>query len=434
MSKRYISLFLLFTLVISILCVSAFGNNEKSFVAAFSKIDKIGATICFKQEDFTANIINNNTLDAIIISELPSSGRLLFVEQELNVGDIVDFENIDKLTFVSDIDNEIVDIFKVFPVFSKTGTEKEAVSITVQLTDRQNYAPVAVNRQYKTYVNVDFKGDFSAVDSDGEECIFSIKQEPKKGKVSISGKSFLYQPINGKTGKDTFEYIATDSAGNISNVAKITIDIIKPASKQTFIYNDMLDSRAHFAALYLREEGILIGETFGEENFFYPDTPVTRAQFIALVASVSDMALPTVAVGTGLSDNDDIPKWAVPYVAAAINCGVISGENVEDGNKVFRANDYITRAEAAAILDRAIGLNDDNRVMSFSDSELVPVWAEQSLVNTTSNGIVSVFEDNTVRAESHVSREDAASMLYESICFIEKQNKSKGFWEKLFGK
>jgi hypothetical protein len=119
-------------------------------------------------------------------------------------------------------------------------------------------------------------------------------------------------------------------------------------------------------------------------------------------------------------------------VAAAINCGVISGESCEDGNKVFRANDPITRAEAASIMDKAMKLASDGRKMTFDDTDNIPAWAEQSIVNTTAAGILSVFDDNTVRASEYVTREDAAIMLHKAVCHVQKKTKETGLLAGLF--
>jgi len=431
-SKKLFVLTLAALLVFAtVFSISVLGNSEQSVVSAFSKKDKIGDVVTFSESDFTSGIKGSNTLDAIVIAELPESGNLLVGGNAIKSGDVVYTSDLNNMIYSSDANGEVTDEFKIIPVFSKTGSAEEVV-ITLSLTDRINYAPVAVNASFKTYANVKLNGTFTAVDTDGDVCVYTITKEPKKGTILVDGKNFEYEPKGGKSGKDSFEFTATDKYGNVSNAAKITIEIVKSPAKESFSYSDMMDSEAHFAALYLREKGIMIGETFGEENFFYPETPVTRAQFIALVAAVSDMALPTVSVGTGLSDNDNTPNWARPYVAAAINCGVICGENSNDGNKVFRANDYITRAEAAAILDRAMGLSNENRIMTFADSDTVPAWAEQSLINTTVNGIISVYDDNTIKADSSVTREDVAKMLYETICYNENKNDAKSFWDKLF--
>ena len=204
----------------------------------------------------------------------------------------------------------------------------------------------------------------------------------------------------------------------------VTVDVQKRANKETFVYTDMSESPAHYASLSLRDAGILCGETIGGENFLYPDKQVTRAEFVALVAAVTELALPTASVGTGLSDNEAIPAWAQPYVAAAITSGVIYGEQDGSGNRVFRADDAITRGEAAAIIDRALDLPDDGREMAFADTANVPAWAAQYMVNTTAAEVMPVFSDNTVRCDTSVTRADAVQILCSVLEYQEAQKPS----------
>jgi len=120
-------------------------------------------------------------------------------------------------------------------------------------------------------------------------------------------------------------------------------------------------------------------------------------------------------------------------VAAALNCGVICGEAAADGNRGFRAGDGITRAEAASIIDRALELTDDGRIPTFRDTAALPQWATQSVINTTAAGIVSVFSDNTVRADSTVTRGDAVDMLYQMLQFRQNNADDGGSFLGIFG-
>ena len=432
MRKSFKSLFILISLIfVMVGGLKSFGN-EKVYVTAFSKSETIGNEICFSESDFSNSVYGNDKIAEIKIFELPTSGKLKLNDLELKQGEYINVSDLNNLKYCYDKAEKIEDRFGIIPVFYKSGTSDDLVYISLYLSDKENFTPVAVNSDYKTYSGVQIKGKLNVIDFDDDNCVYKIIKSPKKGYVSIVGDSFVYVPKEGKHGKDYFEYKVTDSYGNTSNTAKITIEILKRSSKDSFSYCDMIDSEAHFEALYLREKGIMVGETFGEENFFYPEAFITRAQFVALVASVSDIAIPSVSVGTGLSDNEDIPVWARDYIAAAINCGVINGENDEEGNKVFRANDYITRAEAAAILDRALELADDNRKLNCSDVDSVPTWAEQSLINTTSSSLISLYDDNTIKANQNVTREDAAKMLYQSIIYSDNKNETQSFWGKLF--
>lgn len=426
---------LLSVLVAVTMCMAAFtpsmalfGKSEaQPAVSAFAKSDTQGALITFSEEDFTSRVSGSEKLDAIVISALPENGALRLAGRTLERGEAIGVASLNTLCYVpEDEAGEVFTTFSFLPVFSKSGASGEEVRVSINLSAQPNSAPIAQDVEYETYVNVRLCAPLKATDADGDPVSFQITSQPSRGTVEIKGQGFAYTPAEGKTGKDSFTYTATDERGNVSKPATVSITINKRPAKETFQYDDMQDSRAHYAALRLRDEGILIGETIGESNFLYPDKTVSRAEFVALVASVTELSLPTASVGTGLSDNSEIPTWAQPYVAAAIHTGIVIGEATETGNRVFRAQDGITRAEAASIINRALSLAADGRGLQFSDSAEVPQWAAQSVINTTFAQIVPVFGDNTVRASSSVTREDAAQMLYQMLCYQEAQTSTGG--------
>lgn len=57
---------------------------------------------------------------------------------------------------------------------------------------------------------------------------------------------------------------------------------------------------------------------------------------------------------TNFSDNEDIPKWAKGAVEALRKLGIVSGR----GGNQFVPNDTATRAEAAVILLRMLGVRE----------------------------------------------------------------------------
>lgn len=410
-----------------------FGKKDTiSAVAAFGKSDVTGNTISFTAQDFSTRVSGKEKLSAIVISNLPECGILRLAGRELLRGEAIELEQLSTLCYVPAED--MIDVhtsFDFIPVFSKSGAAAEAVTVSLNLSETANSAPIAHDISLPTYAGVTLCGSLNATDADGDACTFDIVTAPKRGTAEITDCNFSYTPTDGKTGKDSFEYTATDAYGNVSGTATVTIDVQKRAGKDTFVYTDMADSAAHYSALKLRDADILCGETIGNESFLYPAKPVTRAEFVALVAAVTELALPTASVGTGLSDNDTIPVWAQPYVAAAITSGVVVGEQDGSGNRIFRAEDSITRAEAAAIIDRALDLPDDGREMAFSDTETVPAWAAQYVVNVTAAQVLPVFSDNTVRCNTAVTREDAVQMIYQMLEYQEN-NKPSGLFG-LFG-
>ena len=89
------------------------------------------------------------------------------------------------------------------------------------------------------------------------------------------------------------------------------------------IRDSMKSNPSHYAALMLREHGVMTGETLGETNLFYPQNQVGRGEFLVALFSAAglDESLPH-CVNTGLDNDTEIPVWLKPYVAVAIERGI----------------------------------------------------------------------------------------------------------------
>ena len=292
-------------------------------------------------------------------------------------------------------------------------------------------APVAVDASFKTYSGVSVKGALRA--SDRGEFVFNVKSRPKKGELTLENEVFEYTPKEGKSGKDRFTFTVTDEKGRESLPATVEIEIIKRGAKDSFSYCDMEGDPAHYSALFLKYKGIMSGESFGKDNFFYPDREVTRAQFVAMTAAALNMPVPASNIGTGMADDEDVPAWARSSVAAAIDAGAVYGEKGKDGNRVFRPNDGITVAEAASVLDRALGLAPDGREVFFSDKDLIPSWAARSVVNAFSCGLIGTDADNAVNPYKTVTRAEAAKMFCAALELKREPASGKRVFAVLFG-
>ena len=387
---------------------------DQPAVSAFAKSDQQSCVICFTREDFLSRTRGKEELSSIVIASLPEEGSLCLAGRPLQCGEAVSTDMLSALAYFPGSDQELHTRFSFLPVFSESGAGETAVTVSLNSSDRQNSPPVAVDLHYETYADLTLCGTLKAVDPDGDPCSFEIISQGRRGTAEITETGFRYQ-AGGKSGRDSFTYVAVDPCGERSAEATVTVTVSKRAAKECFTYTDMAESTCHYAALKLREAGVFSGETLGAEAFFCPDKPVTRAEFLALAASVSELPLPTAAVSTGLADDEDIPVWAQSYVAAAISVGAVEGERDGLGNRVFSASRPITRGEAAAILTRLLALPRDGRQSAFADSESIPDWAAQPLCSANAAGILPVFADGTIRCSQVVTREDAAVMLYQAL-------------------
>lgn len=279
-----------------------------------------------------------------------------------------------------------------------------------------NSAPIAENLELETYRGVSLGGNLAAVDPDGDDVSFEITTEPVKGTIELQDDgSFVYTPADGKRGKDYFGYKAIDSSGNYSQEATVIISIKKQKTKVT--YSDMSGDGAEYAAVTLAEEGVFIGQCLAGDYVFSPSAPVTREEFLAMCMKVSGAEILSGVKTTGFADDGAISAWAKPYVSTALKSGLITGCAGSDAGAVFEPDRYITAAEAAVMLDKALGLT--NAVATwFAYEDAVPAWAAQSAANVTSCGLapygLSFEADSLTRAE-------AAEMLVGAIKLMENR-------------
>ena len=268
-----------------------------------------------------------------------------------------------------------------------------------------NTAPVAENQELQTYRGVSVGGRLSASDPDGGAVSFVITTKPVKGSVDLDDDGrFVYTPADGKRGKDYFGYQAVDADGDRSQEATVIIRIEKQKSK--VCYSDLEGSGSEYAAVRLAEADVFCGRTFAGIYVFDPDTPVTREEFLAMCMKVSGGEPLRGIRSTGFADDADIAVWAKPYVGSALRSGVISGYS-ESGGAVFAPERDISVAEAAVMLDRAVGLTDAVAAW-YEFGDAVPAWARQSAANVSACGILPY---GCRVSDAVLTRAQAAEML-----------------------
>ncbi len=391
-------------------------------VQTFAKSAGTGDIVTFSPGDFESRAAGGR-LHSIVLSELPDPGCgiLRLAGRGVAHGESIGLDSLGALSFVPLADGEVHTGFSFLPVFSDAGLTGDSVRVSLNLSDTENSAPIARDLHFETYPDLPLYAAFSALDPEGDGCTCALLREPKHGTAALTGTGFCYTP-DGRTGTDSFTYQAIDAFGNPSPPASVSIDVLKRPAGSKITYTDMTQSSAHYPAIRLAEAGVLTGERIGSESFLKPGLPVTRAEFVALVSSVVELPLPTAAVGTGLADNEAIPVWAQPYVAAAVNSGVIYGQREADGNHIFRAGDSVTRAEAASILQRAARMTIDSRTLTFADADAVPDWAAQAVATVSAASMMEPFPDGTIRPADAVTREEAVKMLYAAMRYLAQRD------------
>lgn len=275
--------------------------------------------------------------------------------------------------------------------------------------------PVVRDLEIRTYRDIPYEAQFLASDSEGDDMTFAVVEEPKKGEVTIDGVNFVYTPKKGITGGDSFTYAATDSAGNVSTPATVTVTIEK--SKSGVVYSDTEGCKAAAAAQELAEIGVFTGKKLGDQYYFEPDRAVSRSEFLALVLETAGHEVTDVTM-TGFCDDEAIPTWAKAYASAGVAQGIIQGKTTAEG-AAFRGEEAITFNEAATMLDRVLDLGDVDLDVWYADREAVPSWAAQAVGNMEALSVLSVGSFGSQTMEQTVTRADAAQMLSAAKTLLE---------------
>ena len=366
-------------------------KEEVPAVADFTKNGLVGDTIAFSPQDFAVESGADAVLSHITLVSLPDpgAGSLTMGGQALTVGTVIDATALSGLAFQS----------------------SPAPTVTLYLLTAANEAPIARNMDLSTYRNVAITGYFDAVDGEGDTLTFQLTDTPARGSVELSedgSARFVYTPYENKTGKDSFTYVAIDSAGNTSPEARVTIRIDKPDTKVD--YADLDGSPAHKAALRLAEEDIFVGEYRNGQFFFDPDQAVSRAEFLSLAMAAAGLEPMEDVTVTGFSDDEAIPTWAKGCVSSALSAGVIQGSRDGSGAPVFGAEEAITQGEATVMLNNLLDVA-DVPLEVFASEGTGAHWASQAAANLAASGVLREEETNSAALGDTLTRADAAGLL-----------------------
>lgn len=358
------------------------------------------AIYCFTSTDFEAS--EKQALMGVCITSLPEpeSGTVFLGKRVLQTGDILTVEQLSMLTF-SPLLTEQDGIAEIsyLPIYENR--VENATTVTISIRGKADHPPVAQDFSLETYKNLAIDGALKVSEPEGQELTYTLVRGPKRGAVELSTDgTFVYTPKKNKVGVDSFTYCAADPAGNVSRVATVTVQILKPTdSKQ---YADTRDTACRFTAEWMRHTGLFTGDSINGQLVFRPEETVSRGEFLSMLVKALEIPLEDTAT---LSLPADTPQWMQPYLAAALRSGLTAGW--PDTNSFSEA---ITGAEAAVMLQNALDLaisQDALTTHSSASEEVVPAWAAVSL---------SVLEDNGiyVSATGTLNRSDVSQILYEA--------------------
>lgn len=356
------------TRVIALVCAFAcvFGLCA---AASAAEVDS-GSTYCFGAEDFSGE----TPIAGICITDLPENmGMLMLGSRMLQEGDVLTAEQVSQMT-LTPLQTELDRTLEVgyLPIYPDHVAQSTVMTLSIR--GKEDKPPVAEDSTLETYKNLPNTGKLKVSDPENQPLTYTVTRQPRRGVVSIGEDgSFTYTPKKNKVGVDSFVYTATDPAGKTSREATVTITILKPADATQ--YTDTLGESCRFAAEWMKQTGIFVGETIGETSCFAPEKQVTKGEFVTMLVKALDLPVEQEVTYTGYEN--EIPTWLQPYLAAAVRSGLTDGLEAQ---RVFEADSPISAAEADVLLKNA--LNQQESCICPEDLPLTRAQAACALYDT----------------------------------------------------
>ena len=382
-------------LAASLLCIAG---------AATAREVECDSVYCFTMEDFA----QQEDLVGICITGLPeaSTGTVMLGSRVLRTGDILTAGQVTQMTFSPlRTETDQTAVVTYLPIFANRVAP--AATATLSIRGKQDNAPVAEDSAVETYKNLPNEGTLKVSDPEGQQLTYSLTRSPRRGSVELRADgTFLYTPKKNKVGVDSFTFTATDPAGNVSREATVTVNILKPGNATQ--YTDTVGSSCRFAAEWMKNTGLFVGEQIGGQHCFRETQSVSRGEFITMMVKSLNIPVDEDATFTGFTD--DAPAWLRPYLAAAMRSGLTAGIPLDDTG-ALGIDETITGAEAAVMLQNALDLSVSTNMEDKNGD--VPQWAATARAAMAERGI-------SLNADEQLNRGQVAQLLYQVSTLAEE--------------
>ncbi|MBE6650690.1 MAG: hypothetical protein E7613_05190 [Ruminococcaceae bacterium] len=273
-----------------------------------------------------------------------------------------------------------------------------------------------------TSLKLMYKGKYSSdasvvlIDSTGAE--YTVSYSVLTDYSEVSGWTELEAPLP----QEAAYPIRIKSAYVSSNGKNAVIDNLRASyGYEKDLFDDVNTSwaKSYITALY--NMGLVEGYVEDERVVFAPDRAITRAEFAKLVSSFCNYSLDSEELFT-FNDSEEIPEWAKGYINAVAANNVMNGRAEGDGSLTFAPNAPITRTEAMLVLSRIMPEIQDTSELLFTDSSDVPDWALDGVKKTVSAGIITGYDDNTIKPSNNITRAETAVVFSRLFDYMyEKQ-------------
>ncbi|MBP1988724.1 DUF4838 domain-containing protein [Paenibacillus eucommiae] len=197
-----------------------------------------------------------------------------------------------------------------------------------------------------------------------------------------------------------------------SNAASIEVNAVDNEAAESAVSRaSVTDIAGHWGEKAITkwlEQGLLAGYPDGT---FQPDNAIIRSELITLVnKSFGFMDKSAVTFS-------DVPaaSWFYEEVAKAQHAGYITGYEDE----TFRPDRALSREEMAVMIAGMLSLQKTDGADKFSDAKNRPEWSKGSLGAVIDKGIMDGYEDGTFRPTGNITRAEAIAVLDRALALRE---------------
>lgn len=149
-------------------------------------------------------------------------------------------------------------------------------------------------------------------------------------------------------------------------------------------------------------KGIMKGYEEGGQYSFRPNNNTTRAEFATALFNYLNLSKDATSVFEDTKDH-----WAKDYISKLVDMGILNGTNESS----FAPDDYITREQIAAILNRAFDPATVADEFKYTDNSFISDWAADSVYAVRSAGWMSGDASGTFRPKDTATRAEIATIL-----------------------
>ncbi len=374
--------------------ITEYVENTDGIVSDFELPDSIGDAKLTWASDNSAIIINGT-------------------DAEVSRGD----KNI-KVILTASITLDSITVLKQFEVVvEKTYPATEAIALDYKLVDipKRTKEDIDLPEQGRYGTEISWKSsNTSAISDDGEVRRAKENKTVKLTATFTNGEEsekYYYNVVVIGTGGSSGGSGGGGGGGSFGGSALSGITIEKPIvnvpEQKAFAFADV---SADFWAAHNIYEMVNMG-VVSKDTYFRPNDPITREEFVKLVVESFKLYNPAA---TAEFDDVSPDAWYSPYVASAVEAGIIQGVSETS----FGSGNMITRQDIATIIARMLekqGVDMSVSGNEFADTSEISDYAKDAVMSLNSMGIVTGMGDNRFEPMSNATRAQAVVMILRAI-------------------